>query len=81
MIHIGSLPPLKDWKFSKDAEYIYYCDNETIHGVEFPLEVTRELASLGVPLICDMSSNILSRRFDVSQFACIFAGIFLFLLF
>ncbi|KAI8589132.1 pyridoxal phosphate-dependent transferase [Geranomyces variabilis] len=52
--------------------YVYYCDNETVHGVEFPsiLEDVPE----GVPLVCDMSSNILSRSVDVKRFGVIFGG-------
>jgi len=46
-----------------DAAYVYYCDNETVNGVEFPY-----IPDTGdVPLVVDMSSNILSRPFDVSK--------------
>jgi phosphoserine aminotransferase len=72
--HDGSLPDLTEWKFSDDAEFIYYCDNETVHGVELPTNFVDQLALLKKPIICDMSSNILSRPFDVSKYACIFAG-------
>ncbi|XP_075914618.1 phosphoserine aminotransferase [Petromyzon marinus] len=56
---------------SEDASYLYYCSNETIHGVEFrqpPRHAT------DVPLVCDMSSNFLSRPVDVGQFGVIMAG-------
>jgi len=70
--HTGYLPPQSEWKLSgKNAGYVYYCDNETVHGVEFPYIPN---VPEGVPLICDMSSNILSRRFDVNRFGAIFAG-------
>ncbi|KAJ3036109.1 hypothetical protein HDV00_003085 [Rhizophlyctis rosea] len=75
--HDGSLPPVSEWKFTpaEDAAFIYYTDNETVHGVEFP-DDGAFFAALpkGVPVVCDMSSNIMSRKIDVSKFACIFAG-------
>lgn len=54
-----------------NASYVYYCDNETIHGVEMPSAL---LNTGDVPVVCDMSSNFLSREFDVSKFGLIFAG-------
>lgn len=54
------------------AAYVHLCTNETIHGVE-----CGDVAALGVegvPLVADMSSHILSRPFDVSQFGLIYAG-------
>jgi phosphoserine aminotransferase len=69
----GSIPPQSDWKFSKpeDTAFVYYCDNETVNGVEF--QFVPEVPE-GVELVADMSSNILSRPFDVSKFGLIFAG-------
>ncbi|KAF9112612.1 hypothetical protein BGX27_003106 [Mortierella sp. AM989] len=52
--------------------YLYYCDNETVNGVEFPF--VPSLHDPAVPLVCDMSSNILSRPVDVSKFGVIYAG-------
>jgi phosphoserine aminotransferase len=52
------------------ATYVHYTPNETISGVEF--HYVPEVGS--VPLIADMSSNILSRPIDVSRFALIYAG-------
>lgn len=59
------------WTLDTGASYLYYCDNETIQGVEFS---TIPEPPPGVPLVCDMSSNICSRTFDVSKFGLIFAG-------
>lgn len=67
--HVG-IPPQSEWKCSPDAAYLYYCDNETIHGVEFSFVPE----SGSVPLVCDMSSNILTRPVDVSKYGVIFAG-------
>ncbi|KAG0328797.1 hypothetical protein BGZ99_004461 [Dissophora globulifera] len=52
--------------------YMYYCDNETVNGVEFPY--VPSMHDPAVPLVCDMSSNILSRPVDVSKFGVIYAG-------
>lgn len=65
-----NIPDQSSWKLDSGASYVYYCDNETIHGVEFPFIPDTK----GVPLVCDMSSNFLTRKFDVSQFGLIFAG-------
>ncbi|KAB7499039.1 putative phosphoserine aminotransferase [Armadillidium nasatum] len=65
------IPPQDNWVLDPEASYLYYCDNETIDGVEFDfIPKTRD----NVPLVCDMSSNILSRVFDVSKFGVVFAG-------
>ncbi len=64
------VPEQSTWQCSKDAAYLHYCDNETIAGVEFPFVPTSD----GVPLVCDMSSNILSKPVDVKRFGVIYAG-------
>lgn len=52
------------------AAYLHYCSNNTIYGTQYHhIPETH-----GVPLICDMSSDILSRPVDVSKFAMIYAG-------
>ncbi|XP_037092256.1 probable phosphoserine aminotransferase [Pollicipes pollicipes] len=64
------IAPAAQWKLRPDADYVYYCDNETVEGVEFP-----NVPGTGnVPLVADMSSNILTRPVDVSKFGVIFAG-------
>jgi phosphoserine aminotransferase len=56
---------------SEKASYLYYCANETIEGVEFPfIPETPD----NCPLICDMSSCLMTRPFDVSKYGLIFAG-------
>jgi phosphoserine aminotransferase len=64
------IPAASDWKLDAEAGYLHYTSNETIHGVEFN-EVPD---SQGLPLVCDMSSNILSRPVDVSRYGIIYAG-------
>ena len=60
---------------------MYYTSNETVHGVEIPDEKGSTWISdyLGseydnVPLICDASSNILSKELDIAKFGLIFFG-------
>lgn len=57
------------WKKTPNAAYLYYCDNETIHGIEFP-----EVPGSNVPIVCDMTSNLFTRPIDITKFGCIFAG-------
>jgi phosphoserine aminotransferase len=63
-------PRQAQWKLNPDAAYVHYTPNETIGGVEF-----HWVPDTGaVPLVADMSSNILSRPVDVSKFGVIYAG-------
>lgn len=64
------IPDPSTWNLQPDASYVYYCANETIHGIEFDYIPETN----GVPLVADMSSNIATRCFDISKFAVIFAG-------
>lgn len=52
------------------CDYLYYCDNNTIYGTKFKNVPN----SKGLPLVCDMSSCILSEEIDVSKYGIIFAG-------
>jgi phosphoserine aminotransferase len=63
-------PRQSAWKLSPDAAYLHYTGNETIGGVEFHwIPETGE-----VPLVCDLSSSLMSRPLDVSRFGLIYAG-------
>ena len=66
----STVPAEATLKYSADAAYVHYTPNETIGGVEFPYVP----ATGNVPLVADMSSTILSRPIDVSQFGLIYAG-------
>jgi phosphoserine aminotransferase len=64
------VPDFSDWTFNSDAAYLHICTNETVNGVEFD-----GLPNAGsVPIVADMSSHILSRPIDVSQYGVIYAG-------
>lgn len=65
-----TLPTQDSLKFSAGSAFVHYCDNETINGVEFDYIVENSSS----PVVVDMSSNILSREFDVSKFGLIYAG-------
>ena len=64
------IPTQEQLKLSPDASYFYYCANNTIYGTEW--QYVPETGS--VPLVCDMSSDILSRPVDVSKFGIVYAG-------
>jgi len=57
--------------FGAASAYAHYTSNETIHGVEF---FAPPAAPAGVPLVCDASSDFLSRPMDVPRHALIYAG-------
>jgi phosphoserine aminotransferase len=65
-----AIPGQNEWQLSKEAAYLHYASNETIGGIEFDW-----IPEVGdVPLVADMSSDILSRQLDVSKFGLIYAG-------
>ena len=63
-------PAQSAWKLDPNAAYVHITQNETIGGVE----IFDNIETGSVPLVSDMSSNILSRPFDVSKFGLIYAG-------
>ncbi len=65
-----SVPDRSELNFTPQAQYIHYTSNETIEGVEFPYD----LDGAGIPVVCDASSNILSKPIDISKYALIYAG-------
>jgi phosphoserine aminotransferase len=57
------------------AAYLHVTSNETIHGVEYEVDPARPFpAPGGVPLVADMSSDFLWRKFDVNRFGLVYAG-------
>ena len=59
----------KGFEIPEDLDYLYICANNTIYGTEYKCDLDSP-----VPLIADMSSNILSRPIDVSKYAMIYGG-------
>jgi phosphoserine aminotransferase len=65
-----SIPKQSEWRLDAGAAYVHICANETIGGVEY-----HWVPDTGdVPLVADMSSNILSRPIDVSRYGLIYGG-------
>jgi phosphoserine aminotransferase len=64
------VPARAGWKLDPDAAYVHICSNETIGGVEY--HFTPDVGS--VPLVADMSSDILSRPIDVARYGLIYGG-------
>ena len=64
------IPAQDQLKLDPEASYFYYCANNTIYGTEW--QYVPETGK--VPLVCDMSSDILSRPVDLSKFGIVYAG-------
>lgn len=59
----------ENWQLSPHAAYFHYCPNETVDGIAL-----HQVPDVAVPIVADMSSNILSEPLDVSKFGVIYAG-------
>ncbi len=70
------VPQQSELSLTPGAAYLHCTSNETIHGVEYAVDPTTPFpkAADGVPVVVDMSSDILGRRIDASQFDLIYAG-------
>ena len=65
-----AVPKQEDLSPGPGASYFHFCHNNTVYGTRWP-----SLPETGdVPLVCDMSSSILSEPVDVSKFGVIYAG-------
>ena len=76
-----TLPKAEEYDFSPDAAFVYYCENETINGIEFPADPSAPYAfpfdkvPAGVDIIADYSSSFLSRPIPhLEKHAIIYAG-------
>lgn len=59
----------KEYAVPHDASYFHYTSNNTIFGTEL-----FDVPNVSIPIVCDMSSDIMSRKIDVSKFGLIYAG-------
>lgn len=66
------IPKTEAADFREDADYVHICVNNTIYGTRFRPDALPEVGN--VPLVADMSSNILSEVYDVEKFALVYAG-------
>jgi len=64
-----TLPGLSNLTLDNNSAYLHFVSNETVEGLEFHQTIER----MRVPIIVDMSSNLLSRSIDVSQYDFIYA--------
>lgn len=64
------IPTQDELKLDPEASYVHLCANNTIYGTEWKYVPETN----GVPIIADMSSNILSKPVDVSKYGMIYAG-------
>jgi phosphoserine aminotransferase len=69
-VKFSRIPRPDEIQFAADASYVYMCTNNTIEGSQWA-----QMPQTGeVPLVADMSSDIMSRPVDVRRFGLIFAG-------
>lgn len=64
------IPKQEELLLSDDADYVYLCTNNTIYGTEYNYVPNTN----GIAIVADMSSDILSREIDVTDYGLIFAG-------
>ncbi len=63
------IPAISEWKLNPDAAYLHITSNNTVAGSQF-----YSFPKTDVPLIADMSSDIMSRVFDMNDFGMVYAG-------
>jgi phosphoserine aminotransferase len=69
--NFNRVPKSEEIKLDSKAAYVHFTSNETIFGVEFESEPA---VVSDAPLVCDMSSNFISKPIDVSKYGLIYAG-------
>ncbi|EEG34757.1 phosphoserine transaminase [Neisseria flavescens NRL30031/H210] len=67
-----NLPAVEDWDVNPNSAFVHFAINETVNGLQY--QNVPKLSDGLPPLVCDMSSEILSREFDVSDYGLIYAG-------
>lgn len=70
-VNFNRISEQSELELDPQAAYLHFTSNETIHGVQYreePVPLT------GVPLVCDMSSDFLSRPVDITKYGLIYAG-------
>ncbi len=65
----AALPAMEELQFTPQAAYVHITSNETIAGTQW-----KSFPKTEAPLVADMSSDILSRPFEINQFGAIYAG-------
>ena len=67
--NFARLPKASEYKIGADSTFVHFTSNNTVEGTQF-----RDFPKTDKPYICDMSSDIMWRPFDVSNFGMIYAG-------
>lgn len=67
--NFSRLPKANEYKFNADSSFVHFTSNNTVEGTQF-----KDFPKTDKPLICDMSSDIMWRPFDVSPYGLIYAG-------
>ncbi|MFT5542357.1 MAG: phosphoserine aminotransferase [Glaciecola sp.] len=72
--HNGKIyvPKQDEWSISENAGYFHYCTNETVEGIE--IDWVPKSSSGNIPIVADMSSNILSKPLNIDDYGIIYAG-------
>lgn len=65
------IPAFSKEDVRKDADYLHMCVNNTIYGTRI---IPSKIPDLDLPMVADMSSNILSEYYDLSKFSLVYAG-------
>lgn len=68
--NFSRVPTNNELSLTPGARYVHFTSNNTIFGTQFKTEPETN----GIPLVCDASSDFLSRRIDVSKYGIIYAG-------
>ena len=68
---INTIKDQTTWNIDNNADYIYYCPNETVNGIAF-----NQIPNIPnhIPLIADMTSSILTETIDINKFGLIYAS-------
>lgn len=79
-----TMPSPDTWSLSKNSEYFYYCENETVFGVELQKDIIpsileseynkRDFGKPPPPIVADVSSNFYSRSINISDYAVVYGG-------
>lgn len=68
--NLAYVPAQTEWKLREEAAYVHYTPNETIDGIQFPF-----VPKTGkIPLVADMTSQLLSTPIDINDYGIIYAG-------
>lgn len=62
-----------EWNINPKGCYFHYCDNETIHGLEY-LDFPFEAVPADMTIVCDMSSSIGTKRVNWNRVGVVYAG-------